>query len=93
LVSVRIASHGLDLEEGFESLGAHALGPLQREAEGSVPGEGCQHTNGARDTEEDCVVVHLGEAVVLEKDPRVGIHVRPRVLRLAVLKKYVWHHL
>lgn len=39
-------------------------------------------TNGAGDTEENSVVVGLGQTVILEENTRVGINVGVRVLRL-----------
>lgn len=35
------------------------------------------------------VEVHFLESKVLQKDTRVGIHIRPRVLRLSLLEKDV----
>ena len=64
--------------------GGHCL-PLDRGADGTVNDELGKHTNGARHTEEDSVVVGLSQAIVLEEHTRVGIDVGVGVLGLAVL--------
>lgn len=68
-------------------LGAEGLGALDGRADGTVDDELREDTDGAGNTEEDGVVVLLGEAVVLEKDTGVGIDVGVGVLGLAVLCK------
>lgn len=59
--------------------------PLNGGTDGAVDDELGKDTNGARNTEEDGVVVGLGETVVLEEDTRVGVDVGEGVLGLAVL--------
>lgn len=61
------------------------LGSLNGGTESAVDDELGKNTNGARDTEEDGVVVGLSKTVVLEKDTGVGINVGVRVLGLAML--------
>jgi hypothetical protein len=86
---------GLDLSfDGLhEEVGAEGLGPLDRQAESTGPDEIGEDAKGARDSEEDRVVVHLLEAVVLEEDTGVGVHVGPRVLDLARLQEDRRHDL
>ena len=50
-------------------------------------------TNGTGNTEEDGVVVGLGQAIVLEEDTRVSIDVRVWVLGFAVLGQDAWSDL
>lgn len=66
-------------------VGGEGLGSLNGGTKSAVDDKLGKNTNGARDTEEDGVVVGLGKSVVLEKDTGVGIDVRVRVLGLAVL--------
>lgn len=56
---------------------------FNRKAEGTAPDLGWHDTEGARDTEEDCVVVVLSQAVVHEKSTGAAVNVGPRVLNLA----------
>eukprot|EP00754_Rhynchopus_humris_P004259 Rhum_TRINITY_DN12180_c0_g1::Rhum_TRINITY_DN12180_c0_g1_i2::g.49956::m.49956 len=70
-----------------ERLRRDGLGALNGLAQGAVPHQRRQDTNATRHTEEDGVVVRLLQAVVLEQHARVRVHVRPRVLRLAVLRE------
>ena len=67
------------------SLSAERLGPLNGSTDGAVNDELGKDTEGAGDTEQDGVVVLLGEAVVLEKNTGVSVDVGVRVLGLAVL--------
>ena len=66
-----------------EVLQGERVGSLNREAEGSAPDLGCHDTEGARHTEEDCVVVKLVEAVVHQEGAGTGINVGPGVGYLA----------
>ena len=59
--------------------------PLNGGTDGAVDDKLGKDTNGAGDTEENSVVVGLGETVVLEEDTGVGIDVGVGVLGLAVL--------
>lgn len=59
--------------------GRERLGALEGHAEGAVPDELGGDTEGARDTEQDGVVVLLVEAVVGEEDTGVGVDVGPGV--------------
>ena len=59
--------------------------PLNGSTDGAVDDKLGKDTNGAGDTEENSVVVGLGETVVLEEDTGVGIDVGVGVLGLAVL--------
>jgi len=61
--------------------------PLNGGTDGAVNDELGKDTNGTRNTEEDGVVVSLGQAIVLEENTRVGIDVGVGVLGLAVLGK------
>ena len=67
------------------SLGGEGLGALDGGTDGAVDDELGKHTESTRDTEENSVVVLLGEAVVLEEDTGVGVDVGVGVLGLAVL--------
>lgn len=67
------------------SLGAERLGALDGHAQSTVDDQLGQDTQGSRHTEQDGVVVGLGQAVVLQEDTRVGVDVGVRVLGLAVL--------
>lgn len=66
-------------------LGAERLGPLNGGTDGAVDDELGKDTESAGYTEEDGVVVLLGEAVVLEEDTGVSVDVGVGVLGLAVL--------
>lgn len=61
--------------------------PLNGGANGAVNDQLGQNTNCAGHTEQDSVVVGLGETVVLQQDTRVGINVGEGVLGLAVLSQ------
>lgn len=78
-------SHLQLLDELDPLLGGEGLGALNGRANSAVNDELGKDTNGAGDTEEDGVVVGLGEAVVLEQDTGVGVDVGEGVLGLAVL--------
>ena len=75
----------------LEGLGGHGLGALEGEAKTAGPDEVSEAAERAGDSEEDGVVLHLGEAVVLEEDTRVGINVGPGVLGLALLGEDLGH--
>lgn len=66
-------------------LSAERLRALNGHAKSTVDDQLGQDTQGARHTEQDGVVVGLGQAVVLQEHTRVGINVGVRVLGLAVL--------
>mgnify|MGYP005989195041 CR=1 FL=1 len=66
-------------------LGREGLGALNGGTNSAVDDQLGKDTNGARNTEEDGVVVGLSQAVVLEQNTRVGIDVGEGVLGLAVL--------
>lgn len=68
-------------------LGREGLGALDGGTDGAVDDQLGKDTDGAGNTEEDGVVVCLGETVVLEEDTRVGIDVGEGVLGLAVLSE------
>lgn len=68
-------------EEDTENL------PLNGGTDGTVNDELGKDTNGTRHTKEHGVVVGLSQAVVLQKDTRVGINVGVGVLGLAVLSQ------
>jgi len=51
-------------------------------AEGSAPNLSGRHTESARDTEQDGVVVVLGETVVHEEGTGATVYVGPGVLNL-----------
>lgn len=87
---MRLLLNLFDVEELLEAAGGHRLWPFEWETEGTVPGEGREDAHGTGYAEENRVVVHLGEAVVLEEDARVGVDVWPRVLGLSVLLQDVW---
>ena len=61
--------------------------PLNGGTDSAVNDELGEDTNGTRNTEEDSVVAGLSQAIVLEEDTRMGIHVGVGVLSLAVLGK------
>jgi hypothetical protein len=67
------------LEHLLDGGGGVRLGPLEGHAEGSVPDELGDDTEGSRDTEQDGVEVLLVEAVVGEEDTRVGVDIGPGV--------------
>ena len=69
------------------SLSAERLGPFNRGTDGAVNDELRKDTERTGYTEEDGVVVLLGEAVVLEEDTRVSVNVGVWVLGLSVLGK------
>ena len=77
------------LELGTDELGvglsAEGLGALNGHTKGTVDDQLGQDTNGTGHTEQDGVVVSLGQTVVLEEDTGVGIDIGVRVLGLAVL--------
>lgn len=52
-------------------LSAERLRPLNRSTDSTVNDELGKNTQSTGNTEEDCVVVGLGQAIVLEKDTRV----------------------
>lgn len=80
--------------DGFhEEIGAKGLGPFDGEAEGAGPDQGREDAQGAGDSEEDGVVVHLLHAEVLEEDSGVGVHVGPGVLDLACFEEHRGHDL
>ena len=68
-------------------LSAERLGPLNGGTDGTVDDELRKDTERTGDTEEDGVVVLLGEAIVLQEDTGVGVDVGVRVLGLAVLSE------
>jgi hypothetical protein len=65
------------------------MGERRTSTKGTIPDELCSNTKGTGDTEEDGVVLHLGEAVVGEEDTRVGINVGPGVLGFAGLLRII----
>ena len=66
-------------------LRAETLGALNGRTESTVNDQLGQDTQSTGDTEENGVVVGLGQTVVLEEDTGVGVDVREGVLGLAVL--------
>lgn len=74
-----------------ESVGGHGLGAFDGESQGAVPHERGQDAESTRHAEQDGVVVHLLQAVVLEEDAGVSINVRPWVLDLAQFSQD-WRH-
>lgn len=68
-------------------VGGEGLGALDGGTDSSVNDQLGKDTNGTRNTEEDGVVVGLGQAVVLEQDTGVSVDVGVRVLGLAVLSQ------
>src|SRR5690606_34726907 len=61
--------------------------PLNGHAKGTVDDQLGKNTDGAGDTEQDSVVVGLGETIVLQENTRVGVNIGVRVLGLSVLGK------
>lgn len=59
-----------------------ALGALNRHAQGAVPDELDQRSEGATDTEGDGIVQGLLEAIVVKEDTGGGVDVRVGVLGL-----------
>lgn len=66
-------------------LSAERLGALDGHTKSTVDDQLGKDTNGTGHTEQDGVVVSLGQTVVLEENSRVGIDVGVRVLGLSVL--------
>lgn len=66
-------------------LSRERLGSLNGGSNSTVNNELRKDTNGTGNTKENSVVLLLSETIVLEKDTRVGVHIRPRVLGLTVL--------
>lgn len=60
------SSAGLGSHQFHQSLRAHGLGTLQREAQGSAPHLLGQHAQGSGHAEQHRVVVHLSHPVVLQ---------------------------
>lgn len=77
------------LQSSTDELGVHlggeGLGALDGGTDGAVDNELGKDTESAGHTEEDGVIVLLGETVVLEEDAGVGIDVGVGILGLAVL--------
>ena len=62
------ALHHLGPDQLLEAGGGHRLGPLQGQAKGAVPDQAGGHSKSTGDSEQDCVVVHLLHAEILNKD-------------------------
>jgi len=73
------------IDVGLQPLSGDRLRALKREAVSTRPDLLGENTEGARNTEQDSVVLVLSETVVGKEDTRVGINVGPRVLGLTVL--------
>lgn len=85
--SISCLAFCLELEANELSvlLGGEGLGSLNGGTDGTVDDELGKDTKGSGDTKEDSVVGLLSQAVVLQQDTRVGVHIGPGVLGLAVL--------
>lgn len=74
-----------------ESVGGHRLGAFDGESQGAIPHERSQDAESARHAEQDGVVVHFLQSVVLEEDAGVSVNIWPRVLDLAQFGQD-WRH-
>jgi hypothetical protein len=92
-ICARVLRLGLVGKHLLDGLGRERLGPLQGHTESSVPDELSGHTESSRDTEEDGVVVLLGESVGVQQDSGMRVDVGPRVLGLSSLQQDVGRNL
>lgn len=84
----------LVLTDGLDQLnvllGGERLWSLDRQAKTAVEDQLRQDTKGSRNTKQDSVERLLSQAVVLQQDTGVGVHIRPWVLGLTVLGQDTW---
>lgn len=83
----------LDTNELLQGWCRVGLGAFDGQTKSTIPDQRGQHTEGTRNTEHDCVVVHFLQVVVLQEDTGVSIYIWPGVLDLAELGENWWHDL
>lgn len=76
-----------------QSIGGHGFRAFDWQTQSAIPDERGQHTESTGNAEQNGVVVHFLQSVVLQQDTGVGIYVGPWVLDLAEFGQDWGHNL